>query len=63
MLHVAFILLCIAQIIHFSRHLALISMDQYAGYSDRKLKSHLKWQRKGMDLLGSTRPGSATQRY
>jgi hypothetical protein len=53
LLQVAFILLCIAQIIHFSHHLAIIGKDSFAHRSDKKLKSHLKWNNDTARRAGS----------
>lgn len=63
MFQIALILLCTAQIVHFSRHWLSLSSDLYADYSDRRLKSHLSWTRTQRDpVFGDTRPGSAMRR-
>ncbi len=63
MLHIALILLCIAQLIHFARHWLVLSTDLYGSYNDRRLKDHLSWSRGEQDrIYGDTRPGSAMRR-
>lgn len=63
MLHIALILLCFAQIVHYARYWAVLSIDMYADYSDRRLKSHLDWSRTSNSMItGDTRPGSAMRR-
>lgn len=63
MLHIALILLCFAQIVHYARHWTRLSLGMYAGYSDRRLKSHLDWSRtSGAMFMGDSRPGSAMRR-
>ncbi len=63
MVHIAIILLCTAQILHYARHWLVLSRRQYAEYMDRRLKSHLDWSRTSRDMIyGDARPGSALRR-
>lgn len=64
MLHLALILLCTAQILHFARHWYALSVRLYAAHSDQRLKSHLDWSRHdAMAVFGDPRPGSALNRH
>ena len=63
MFQIALILLCTAQIIHFSRYWFALSKELYGDYNDRRLKNHLSWTRGQKDaVFGDTRPGSAMRR-
>ncbi len=60
MLHVALMLLCLAQLVHFSQHWLALSAVQLKEHREERLRSHLDWSRTSGSLgHGSTRPGSA----
>ena len=61
MLHMALILLCLAQILHFSRHWLVLTRRMHEEAKDARIKDHLKWKRE-IDILGSSAPGSALKR-
>ena len=63
MIQLALLLLCSAQLLHFTRHWVALSRMLYAGHCDRRLKDHLDWSRAGEGALpGDPRPGSALRR-
>ena len=61
MLHLALTLLCLAQILHFSRHWLVLTRRMREEAKDQRIKTHLKWK-KQREIYGSTVPGSALQR-
>lgn len=63
MLHVALIFLCIAQILHFSRHWLVLTARLREEARDQRLKEHLDWKTLHRNpALGSAAPGSAVRR-
>ena len=58
MLHVALTLLCLAQILHLSRHWLVLTRRMREEAKDARIKSHLQWKSKS-EIHGSTVPGSA----
>ncbi len=63
MFQTALILMWIAQIIHFSRHWVVLSVDLHRESRDRLLKNHLSWSAASATVrYGDTRPGSAMGR-
>lgn len=59
MLHVALVLLCAAQLIHFSRYWLAISREMVASYEEARLTRHLDWStpRKGPRVGSAPRRG------
>ena len=63
MLHVALIFLCLAMILHFLRHWAVLTHRMTEDRKDARIKAALDWKTQARDpMLGSTARGSAIRR-